>query len=71
MIRSTPPEAAKRERVTQIVGPVTDHDDVRHVDAEEPQLLGQPGPVAVEHPPGQNLGARHHDRPRESPIEQS
>ena len=48
----------------QVVGPVPDDDDVPDVDAEHPQLLGQPRPVAVGDPAGQHLGARDDDPAR-------
>ena len=49
------------ERADQVVDPVADDRDVRDVDAELPEPLGQPRSVAVDDPPGQHLGAGDDD----------
>ncbi len=45
------------QRRLEVVGPVADDEDVGDVDAELGQAFGDPGPVAIGDPPGQDLGA--------------
>jgi hypothetical protein len=46
----------ERQGSPQVVRPVAHDDDVAHVHAQCPQLLGQPGTVPVRDPPGEHLG---------------
>ena len=49
------------QRGDQVVGPVPHHHDATDVHPHQPQLLGQPGTVAIRYPPGQDLGAGDDD----------
>ena len=51
----------KRELGRHVLGPVAADRDVRQLDAQLEQPVGQPGAVAVAHPAGEHLGARHDD----------
>jgi hypothetical protein len=44
-----------------VLGPVAADRDVRQLDAELEQAVGQPWAVPVPNPPGQDLGPGHHN----------
>ena len=48
------------QRRLEVVGPVADDEDVGDVDAQLRQLFGEPRPVAVGDPAGQDLGPGYH-----------
>ncbi len=48
------------ERRPEVVGAVADHEDVGDIDAQLGQSFGDPGPVAIADPTGQDLRPGHH-----------
>ena len=49
------------QRRQHVLVAIADHYRVRVVDPEREKLVGEPRPVAVDHPAGQHLGARDDD----------
>ena len=63
------PQIGQESQAALEVGPpIADADDVRDLDSELAQPLGDPGTVAVGDPAGEHLRARDHDAAANGPL---